>query len=245
MSIAVDSSTPAFVPFANGSATATTASFSPPANSLLVAMYMNGYDEALASAPTNTGTALTWNQLATYSQGGDVLATMLVAYNTSAQTGITVTATSSSALTSANVAYLGVAVLTGASSTQNGPVTQAGGGATATVTTTITRNANSVTGSVGLAAFCTRNTAAPTVTNGSDSFGSQSFVATAPQYSFCLIGPATTDGTTAITLGTSDVYEFAVAAAEILPASSGPTPVNPPAIEAPVLQASTLTAIPS
>ncbi len=94
--LAIDPSTPART---SGSDPRTTASFSPPANSLLLAMVSS--DSALGSNPTiaitNNGAALTWNLIAERSKGDtgaqDGEASAFYAILPTARTGMTVTAT--------------------------------------------------------------------------------------------------------------------------------------------------------
>src|SRR6266550_1698450 len=99
MAIALDASTPAATTIVKASTSQASASFSPPANSLILVFFgLQVVDSVTAqsvSAVTNTGTSLTWTRkvLANHSgssPGGS--AEIWWAFNTAAQTGITVTA---------------------------------------------------------------------------------------------------------------------------------------------------------
>ena len=100
MALAHDASSPAAVTLlatsTPGVETGTTASFSPPAASLLTCRYIfqgNTTSALAVTTPTNTGTALTWNSAGTQAQGGGFSGYVAIywAYNTNSQTGITVT----------------------------------------------------------------------------------------------------------------------------------------------------------
>lgn len=115
MAIAIDASSPALV--SGASSTQTTASFSPPGGTLLVAC---AAFEALSTANatitlSNTGTALTWTQRARRdgndSGGNQGIAAIYTAPNFGGQSGITVSAVSSK---SGDAGGLKVFVVTGA-----------------------------------------------------------------------------------------------------------------------------------
>jgi hypothetical protein len=107
MAIARDSSSPGAIlnSYTTGLYTYTSPSFSPPANSMLVfaiptpAGYNAGAPGWVFNTPTNTGTPLTWNLLAIQQDGSYSIGGVAVfwAYNAAAQTGITCTATVSTA----------------------------------------------------------------------------------------------------------------------------------------------------
>lgn len=68
MALAVDASTPALV---QGDNTCTTASFTAPASSLLVALCMCNSGSGATNTVTNNGTALTWTQRVNHQAGED------------------------------------------------------------------------------------------------------------------------------------------------------------------------------
>jgi len=123
MAIALDASTPAATTIVKASTSQASASFSPPANSLIIVFFgVQAVDSASAqsvSAVTNTGTALTWTRkvLANHSgssPGGS--AEIWWAFNTAAQTGITVSANftrPAAASTDQNGGLMAVKVYTG------------------------------------------------------------------------------------------------------------------------------------
>jgi hypothetical protein len=112
MAIAIDASSPANV---SGSGSAkTTVSFNPPGNSLLVACF--GFEGGLSGVTvSNNGTALTWTARASaINLGASGSAFIYTAYLASAQTGMTVTATSGK---SSDTGGLKLFVVTGVDST--------------------------------------------------------------------------------------------------------------------------------
>jgi len=97
MAVARDASSPGAVAgtYSSGATTCTftSASFSPPANSLIV-FSVPAPQSAIPfvfNLPTNTGTPLTWNQLAVEQIEGDGGVAVFWAYNSAAQSGITCT----------------------------------------------------------------------------------------------------------------------------------------------------------
>ena len=132
MALAIDSSTPAVV--SGATETITTASFSPPAGSLLVAVLM-GFDSA-DRAPTNTGTALTW----TLRKDDGLTTRIYTAANASAQTGITVTGRFDS-----DQGAVKVYVFTGAENAS--PVGATGSGTTSTNNATVNAYTSTFAGS--------------------------------------------------------------------------------------------------
>lgn len=134
MAIAIDSSSPAIVT-ASGTAQATTASFNPPARSLLVAC--SSWEQGVQNTAAITmscpaGNTLTWTLRArrdgadSGAQGGT--AVIYTAPNPTAQTGVTVRATSAQ---SADNGGLKVFVVTGAD-LDNAPVGATGEGSSTT-----------------------------------------------------------------------------------------------------------------
>ncbi len=149
MAIAIDASSPAIV--TTTADPVTTASFSPPASTLLVACVFveNSTDQAITVS--NTGSALTWTQrvIRTTAEAGSNSGEVAIftAPNTGAQAGITVTASVASV---SSYAALKVYVLTGASLTS--PVGTTGEGNSTTNNVTVTAYTSTVNNSRGICA---------------------------------------------------------------------------------------------
>lgn len=149
MAIAIDASSPAIV--LTTADPVTTASFSPPANTLLVACVFveNSTDPAISIS--NTGTSLTWTQraLRTTAEAGSNAGEVAIytAPNTNSQSGITVTA-SITGVTS--VAAIKVYVLTGADLST--PVGATGEGTSTTNNVTVNAYTSTVNNSRGICA---------------------------------------------------------------------------------------------
>src|SRR5689334_11651507 len=110
MALALDASSPARV---TGTANpTTTAAFDPPANSLLFAICQADQSNTFAVS----GGGLTWSSVVARNVGGgtDGATAVFWAYNTNAQTGITVTSTRTGSFTAHSLRVL---VFTGAEST--------------------------------------------------------------------------------------------------------------------------------
>jgi hypothetical protein len=142
----IDASTPARALESGGGTltnSATTASFSPPANSWLYCHFLanpSGTGNTITfNTPTNSGTALSWSQVVTVSNntnphGGSI--GVYRAFNINAQAGITVTATAS--FTNSNGAanaYVWVDVWTGCAASQTGAATNTGTSTAKTINT--------------------------------------------------------------------------------------------------------------
>lgn len=132
MALAIDASSPAAVVNNAGLAALTTASFSPPANSLIV---------VIASADDNTtpcSASISDNQSNVYSlrarSNANGTAEVWTYYTPTALTGLTVTATFTNAWNFTNSGLLQVLVFTGAQSTQPGAATTAIGATSTTIT---------------------------------------------------------------------------------------------------------------
>lgn len=224
MAIAVDASTPAAV-FGTASG-----SFSPPANSLILVPTASALD-VTNTGMTDSQTALTWAQLgAGQNQGGDCEAQIFWAFTTSALTGLTVAPSTASSQMIAPV------VLTGASSTQNGP-TGGNGSFGALPSYTLARNANSKAGSLIIASIASRSSTVPTFPSGQTNvFNSHTLQVSENSGDLAwvqMISALTSDATTSQTMGppTNAGYtpEYAMFVAEILPGSGGGSPaVLPP-----------------
>lgn len=153
MAIAIDSSTPALV--ASAASTQTTAAFSPPGGSLLVAC--SGWEALSTNNATitmsNTGTGLTWTQRVRRDsrESGAVegIATIYTAVCTAAQTGITVSAVSSK---SGDAGGLKVFVVTGADLLT--PIGAVGEGSSELVSTSITPTVYTSTSAASRAIGC-------------------------------------------------------------------------------------------
>lgn len=149
MAIAIDGSSPAIV--TTTADPVTTASFSPPASTVLVACVFveNSTDQAITMS--NTGTALTWTQhvIRTTAEAGSNSGEIAIftAPNTAGQAGITVTAT---VATVSSYAAIKVYVLTGAS--LSSPVGATGEGNSATNAITPTAYTSTVLNSRGICA---------------------------------------------------------------------------------------------
>jgi hypothetical protein len=122
-----DASTPAVVRSNEVNAPSiTTAAFSPPAGSWLVAC-INCVDisNAVNVTVTNTGTALTWTNPVSIKQdpngnGTGNYSAIFIAFNASAQANITVTAHNSDQSLGTSLIQLGLRVVTGANANQTG-----------------------------------------------------------------------------------------------------------------------------
>ncbi len=149
MAIAIDASSPAIV--LTAADPVTTASFSPPANTLLVACVFVENTTDTAITLSNTGTALTWTERRrrTTAEAG-VNAGQIAIYtapNVSAQAGITVTASVASVTSNAAIK---VYVLTGADLTT--PVGDSGEGSSTTNNDTVAAYTSTVNNSRGICA---------------------------------------------------------------------------------------------
>lgn len=158
MAIALDASSPGYFQCnssaaSGGTNSGTSASFTPPDNSLVVIhQTVNSGTNATPTfaTPTNTGTALTWTSTVTKAPGGTTNAMAVAiwtAYNTHQAGSITVTvsATSTGATGStSNDNQSSVQVWTGAASSQSGAATASGTSSTASISPSIT---STVTGS--------------------------------------------------------------------------------------------------
>ena len=129
MALAVDASTPAFVK--GTSNPATTASFSPPGNAMLVAFTIA--DEL--NTFTVSGGGLSWSQVDFTNPSGFNSASVWVAFTATAPGAITVSSTRSGSFT-ANA--LKVVVFTGAESTFTGAHNKVTNAATLSLTATVT-----------------------------------------------------------------------------------------------------------
>ena len=229
MSITVDSSTPVLATNVASTQLITTASFSPPANTLLVAMYM-GLEAYPVTSITNTGTSLSWSSLVTVlGPDSDADCEIWVAYNSASQSGITVTANWATSTPVALMA-LGLVVLNGAASTQNGPTVTAAS-YSGSNSLSITRNGNSAIGSFGIAATSLRTVSAQTPNGGcTDVFNGNTYQNNMTSGSSgsqigLISSSATSDTTTAIALGSGSFSgEHTGVAAEILPGGGGGGP---------------------
>lgn len=152
MAIARNASSPARVttttaPLNNDSGT--TAAFSPPADSWLFCSFGGNQQVSPATTtfntPTNTGTALTWSQVANVVNAGGGGAVVWRAYNLNAQTGITVTASASYSLGGSPLngqsAAFWVDVWTGCKTTQTGAAASTSTSATQTNNPSVTTTA--------------------------------------------------------------------------------------------------------
>lgn len=175
MALGVDPSTPAVVQMTSGTSQAS-ASFSPPAYSLLVLMFGMGGASSITGmvnsvTDTSVGGPLTWHKLQQVKYSSNVDAEIWCAYCMTAQTGMTVTPswTSSSLLNG----MVGVIVLTGAASVQNGVVAS-----TNTPSGTITSGVPGTTaGSMIVAMISTAQATGPTIpANQTDIFNGQTFL---------------------------------------------------------------------
>lgn len=129
MALAVDGSTPAWVK--GTSNPSTTASFSPPANAMLVALTIA--DEL--NTWSVSGGSLTWTQVDSTNPSGFNSASVWVAFTTSAPGSITVSATKTGSFTANS---LKVVVFTGAESSFSGAHTNNTNVATVSLTATAT-----------------------------------------------------------------------------------------------------------
>lgn len=158
-----DASSPGYFNMDNavttGVESGTSASFSPPANSLILC-YINincaNNFVSVLSTPTNTGTALTWHLYAKISPGNatsNMAAAIYWAWNASAQTGITVSCqgTTGNATAVTNDAQSSVDVWTNAKSDQSTAASTSATGSTAVnLTASLTTNG---TGSILVGTF--------------------------------------------------------------------------------------------
>lgn len=219
MAIVEDASSPAAVHSTAGTGPYTTAQFSPPANSLIVAMIgADGGASTVTAALSDSGSH-TWSLLKRQNtaSGGAVGGTAEIwcLYTASGLTNITATATMSGS--TAAGANLVVKVLTGAASTQTGATQGASGtgSSTANLSITTTTNGAHVYGAVINYANSTAYTAngSSTIIDGlSDSTNGDWYAA------WKASADVGTPGAT--TLGfTNTSANFNIAAVEILPAS--------------------------
>jgi hypothetical protein len=217
MAIAIDNSTPA--PVAVSATSGTTATFSPPANSLLVIGSGNAEPYRVTGVSDNLGGgALTYSNLAfKFSVFSDTYGEIWAAYSTPAQTNMTVTVTYANAAT---LAVFFVAVLTGAAPTQNG-ATGSGTNSSTTPSAAVTTTANN---SLVIGAAGTRSAGAPTPNSGqTNTFGTRTFAAANSgdeQWMQTTTSPTSASGTV-VTIGdTITSAEWAMVAVEILAAGA-------------------------
>jgi len=131
MALAVDASTPAFVKGTTNPAT--TASFSPPANAMLVAFCIA--DETNTFVVANSGTVLSWSQVDFTNPSGFNSGAVWVAFTTSAPGSITVSSTKTGSFTANAVK---VVVITGAETSFTGAHNKTTNAATLSLTATAT-----------------------------------------------------------------------------------------------------------
>ena len=221
MALAIDASTPAFASQATGAASITSASFSPPSNSLLViGVGHSGSGFISATAMTDSlGSHLTYTDAVGVVEGGNhAYSDFWIAPVGSAPGAMTVTAswTGSAAFGDA----MGILVLTGAAvsqvgAAQNTATAASGTPAAPSVAVTTTANGSWVFG------FVTNSTSAtaPTIPGGqTDTFNAQTMFA-GPNAGFWLQGtsaPTSTSGTVVTINDTAPSVEFAMVALEIL-----------------------------
>lgn len=220
MTLAIDSSTPALAENASGT-TCTSNAFSPPAGSLLVVVLANCYGNTITSITDSLATHLTYRKLVNGPL--DSNAEIWVADCPSAQTGMTVTATTS-ATQPANVTGFGVIVMTGAAAaaSQTGATNNGSGYSGAPSAAVTTTAAGSQV--IGVAAMASVATAPTPATGQTNTFGSQSLVLTSgagAQWCQTTTSPTATSGTVVTISDTAPTGDHGIVAAEILAASGG------------------------
>lgn len=214
MAISEDASTPATVTRATSAAALTTASFSPPAGSLLVALSSWAAASGTQTAVISDSGVHTWTRPVRANASGAGDAEISYTYLSSAPGSITVTGTVTGGGTTE---FLSVRVLNGASSTQTGATAAHTSGTTPTIALTTTTVGSWVYGCLmdlaSSQAALTANAASTTITwfnNTADGENAASFKASA-----ATVSPgATTYGWAA---GAADTYMLA--AWEVLPAA--------------------------
>lgn len=126
MALALDASTPSRITGTTNPAT--TAAFSPPASTLLIAIAIADFSETFVVS----GGGLTWTQIGTINNGSSDAVAVSWAWNANAQSNITVSSTRTGSFTANSIKVL---VFTGAESTYGG-ATASGAAGSVNVTTT-------------------------------------------------------------------------------------------------------------
>jgi hypothetical protein len=224
MAIAVDTSTPALK--TNSATTAVSNSFSPPANSLLVIVYMSPNTTTISSITDSLGGHLTYTLRKGNHGTGDCNTEIWVADCPSSQTGMTVTAT----LGVSVYGTIGIVVLTGAiaAASQTGATNNASSfGAAPTSSVTTTAN-----GSLVIGTFGTRlgTTPAAGIPGGqTDTFGSSTLLAQDGNGTYEWVqtttAPTSSSGTS-VTINNTTSCEFDLALVEILAGAAPAVPAG-------------------
>jgi Concanavalin A-like lectin/glucanases superfamily len=224
--ITEDPATPAVVQDVNGSGQpqVTTASFSPPAGSLLVAEVSLSYAGTPSLSVSDTG-GHTWSEPVSVSPGASYgAAAVFTTYLTSAPGPITVTAKGGTGVTAGTI-QLALRVVDGAAPVQAGAATATGDAKSASATTAITTTTAGswvyIAGTVNeLESSVTPNASTTTIANYQDTSGGDTLLAGRQTAATGTPGSTTLGWTT----GTS--WYWALAMLEILPATA---PFTPPA----------------
>jgi hypothetical protein len=217
VAITEDSSTPAVVQVANGTGQpqVTTASFSPPAGSLLVAVVSLSYGGTASLSVSDSGSHA-WSEPVSASPGASYGAVAVFTTRlTSAPGAITVTAKGGSSVTEGTI-QLALRVVDGAAAVQAG-ATQTGDAKSVSVTAAITTTTPGswvyIAGTVNdLESSVTPNGSTTTIANYQDTAGGDTLLAGRQSGATGTPGPTTLGWT----VGTS--YYWALAMLEVLPA---------------------------
>ena len=232
MAISLDASTPALVttPLNNTSLTLATASFSPPAGSLVVIAVTIGYD----TSPGGAGPTVTVadSGSVSYTAGPKIFDTAAEGtyffqhYYTTAPGSITVTATRTTETSEGAMYNIKTYVLDGASPIQTGAATATNDNTAGTGTALTQAITPTVVGSWVMASVTTSGGSTALTISGitQDNINND-----ASDGETCAFGHAVTSATTSETIGwtTGSGVFFALALWEILPASSGAAPMLP------------------
>lgn len=242
MAIAEDASSPA-VKHVTGTGACTTAAFSPPAGSLVVAMASGGWSTTADSITVSDSSAATWTKVQAQCSATDKgVSAVAYTYFASAPGSITVSAT----FGNAQGRSLVVKVLTGAASSQTGAASATANKSTATTAYTLSLT-TTTTGSMVYGAAQSNGVSSSTMTANANSTMIdqwQNNTDSANNFTFKSSSATGTPGATTFggTLSASD--EGSITLLEILPAATGPT--NVPAADTGSLtgESATVQAVP-